>query len=112
MSIKSLRPVDKDSSYTKCENTYDDNSTIDSCIIFGNSDVIDNRIASCSGYTCGMSIVDSPREIYLGEYPKQCVCAYDIESAYNPHVPCSDYGDLVCGSVVCSCGHGALRSVQ
>ena len=103
MPVSSLQSTDGGDNDMKFENSYDDDSTTNSHIIFGNSSIIDYRIASCFGYTCGMSI-DNPGERYLGEDPQQCVCAYDIESAYSPYVLCSDHGYLICASVVCSCG--------
>ena len=80
MPVSSLQSTDGGDNDMKFENSYDDDSTTNSHIIFGNSSIIDYRIASCFGYTCGMSI-DNPGERYLGGNPRQCVCAYDIESA-------------------------------
>jgi len=64
--VSSLQSDDGGDNDMKFENSYDDDSTTNSHIIFGNSSIIDYRIASCFGYTCGMSI-DNPGERYLGE---------------------------------------------
>ena len=75
MPVSSLQSTDGGDNDMKFENSYDDDSTTNSHMIFGNSSIIDYRIASCSGTTCGMSIDNlGERERSRGKPTAMCMC--------------------------------------